>query len=230
MRSWKTPALLATVGLCGLGSLFAQDPQLPSMSEPTPLNSPTLPMSDNSIPNPFDQNSVAPAPDYEPGPLPLMEQSLHPGSPTYGETPAYDQSVHMQSAPAASCDGCAAPAPVSACCDSTPACCSEQIAQSMPTPVMVAAPVFSQPSCGCQGRGSSYGGSVAGSLNGSYGVGDTPSHRMGGYGSLSGSGVSSGLISPNANSGGLHTRYPYYNYRHPWHYQGPPSQNVTIVW
>ena len=72
-------------------------------------------------------------------------------------------------------------------------------------------------SCGCQG------GSMMSSGFGQYG--GTGYYTVG-----SGSGVSSGILSPNANSGGLHTRYPYYNYRHPWYYQGPPSQNVTIVW
>ena len=60
-------------------------------------------------------------------------------------------------------------------------------------------------------------------MPGGYGYGAS-------YTQGSGSGVSSGVLSPNANSGGLHTRYPYYNYRHPWYYQGPPSQNVTIIW
>jgi hypothetical protein len=82
----------------------------------------------------------------------------------------------------------------------------------------VAQPVGS--SCGCQsGHASSYGG--YGSHSGVSGV-------FGVYGS--GSGVGSGLLSPVANSGGLHARYPYYNYRHSWYYQGPASQNVTIVW
>ena len=32
-----------------------------------------------------------------------------------------------------------------------------------------------------------------------------------------------------AFGGGVHVRYPYYGYRHPWFYQGPPSHNVTIT-
>lgn len=228
MRSWKTPALLATVGLCGLGSLFAQGPLLPSLSEPTPVYSSTLPMQDLSAPMTFDQNPVAPAPVYENAAPPMMEQPLNSGAPIYGDSPVYQETVNMQSAPGASCGGCdtAGPAPVSDDCCSAPSCGGELMVQSLP-PVqqMYAPPMISQPSCGCQGHGSSAGSDLGGSLNSGYSSGYAPGYSMG-----SGSGVSSGILSPNANSGGLHTRYPYYNYRHPWHYQGPPSQNVTIVW
>ena len=74
--------------------------------------------------------------------------------------------------------------------------------------------------------GPAMGGGTSGS---GYGVTPPPAagliYTMG-----SGSGVAAGVLTPVSNSGGLHTRYPYYNYRAPWYYQGPPSTNVTIVW
>ncbi len=33
-----------------------------------------------------------------------------------------------------------------------------------------------------------------------------------------------------AHTAGMHLRFPYYSYRHPWFYDGPASLNVTIVW
>lgn len=201
MRSWKTPALLAVLGLCGLGSLSAQNPLLPMAPAPTPIDS-TLPLPTLSAPQ---LESFAPSSEFPAAPTPspiheVMEQPLP--SPVYSHSPMMWSAPSMgcsscAAAPAASCNTCAAPALVSTC-DSCAA----------PQQVMTIAPA-----CGCQG----------GSVGSSY--------SQSGYGPMgSGSGVDSGLLSPNANSGGLHTRYPYYNYRHPWYYQGPPSQNVTIVW
>lgn len=226
MRSWKTPALLATVGLCGLGSLFAQGPVLPSTSEPTPVSTgPTMsiessPMIDVPAPASYDSSSIVPAP---------IEQSYAPVMDNHdmGSSPVYSDSVVHESAPSASCDGCTSAAPVAAaeCCAA-----SAHVEQYVAAPMQMApsqmdsAPMMAQPSCGCQG-GSSMSYGAGHSARGTYGNGYSLGSLMG-----SGSGVSSGLLSPNANSGGLHTRYPYYNYRHPWFYQGPPSQNVTIVW
>lgn len=33
-----------------------------------------------------------------------------------------------------------------------------------------------------------------------------------------------------AAAAGMHPRYPYYSYRHPWFTPGPVSGNVTILW
>lgn len=93
----------------------------------------------------------------------------------------------------------------------------EVLTPGIPQPTYVVAPA-PQISCGCHDSGS-WGGMNATHIGGTYGA------IQG-----TGSGVASGLLTPNSNSGGLHNRYPYYNYRHPWFYQGPPSQNVTIVW
>ena len=198
MRSWKTPVLLATVGLWSLGSLAAQDTLLPSSSGLPIVSSPVQPQT--SAPMVADPAllDVAPAPG-----------SLYPvpdtqGSPMIGSSSVLHDSWMSGPAPAAHC-GCGVPAPqyLPAPCQS--GCCGA-------APMMI--PVSS---CGCQG------GSMMSGGFGQYG-------GTGYYTAGSGSGVSSGILSPNANSGGLHTRYPYYNYRHPWYYQGPPSQNVTIVW
>lgn len=93
----------------------------------------------------------------------------------------------------------------------------EMLTPGIPQPTYVVAPA-PQVGCGCHGSGFSEGMNAI-PMEGIYG----PTQGTG-------SGVASGRLTPNSNSGGLHTRYPYYNYRHPWFYQGPPSQNVTIVW
>jgi hypothetical protein len=224
MRSWKTPALLATVGLCGLGSLLAQDPVLPSLSDaPVDLQtSPELrlnaPSFQASAPPAINEpGAMAPQPNYETSPHSSMveEQAL-------SSSPAYTDLSSMPSAPASSCGGCVSEASAQAAsncgcqtnnCDTAP--------MMMQAPQVYFAPVAVQASCGCQGGSSAWGSGYGQSQFSGYGHG---------YPIGSGSGVSSGVLSPNANSGGLHTRYPYYNYRHPWYYQGPPSQNVTIVW
>jgi hypothetical protein len=187
MRSWKNPALLATIGLCSLGSLAAQD-SLPLSSGLPIVSNPLQPQTSAPVvadPTPLD---VAPVPG-----------SLYPVPDTQG-------SLVIDSAPVMYDTWMSGPAPAAHCGCGTPA------PHCMPAPCHSgcegAAPVSS---CGCQGGFGQSGGSG--------------NDMMG-----SGPGVSSGILSPNANSGGLHTRYPYYNYRHPWHYQGPPSQNVTIVW
>ena len=96
--------------------------------------------------------------------------------------------------------------------------------------MIYAAPQPATSSCGCQsGQAVGYNNGFN-SYNG-YGYNGSNSGVSGVFGVYgSGSGVGSGLLSPVANSGGLHARYPYYNYRHSWYYQGPASQNVTIVW
>ena len=172
MRSWKSLALLATVGLSGLGSLFAQDAPLQIQAGATPVIESVQPL--NIVPrvNTIEPTRLAPVPESQPP----VEYTLE--SPVIGNSPVIHDSWMSGPAP---------------------------VPQYMPAPVS---------SCGCQG------GSM---MSGGFGY-------SGGAGYGSGSGVSSGVLSPNANSGGLHTRYPYYNYRHPWYYQGPPSQNVTIVW
>lgn len=197
MRSWKTTAVLATVGLCSLGSLTAQD-SLPFSSGLPIVSNPIQPQTSAPMvaaPAPLD---VAPAPGFL---LPVPDTQ---GSLLIDTAPVMHDSWMGGPAPAAPC-GCGAPAPqyMSAPCQSG---CGGA------APMM--APLSS---CGCQG------GSMMSGGFGQYG-------GSGYYSMGSGSGVSSGILSPNANSGGLHTRYPYYNYRHPWYYQGPPSQNVTIVW
>lgn len=202
MRSWKTPALLATVGLCSLGSLAAQDTLLPSTSGLPIVSSPIQPQtSAPMVPDPALQ-------DMAPAPGSWLTIPNTPGSPMIDSSPVINDAWVSGPAPANQCNcggGCHAPAP-----QPMPAPCQSGCGGA--TPMM--APVSS---CGCQG------GSMMSRGFGQYsGSGD---YTMG-----SGSGVSSGILSPNANSGGLHTRYPYYNYRHPWYYQGPPSQNVTIIW
>ena len=239
MRSWKTPALLATIGLCGLGSLFAQGPMLMSSPEPTAIgdtvisgdapvihdmSSPTTISSDSrSAPAPLSSGSSYSTPAYETEVHPTVENYPVSSSPSYSSAPVFSESV-IHSAPAASCGGCGAPAAPCATggCEAAPVatCCGHAPQVMMAAPVY-AAPMMAQPSCGCQGRGaSSFGG-----YGGGYGMGYGQGYTMG-----SGSGVAAGLLTPNSNSGGLHTRYPFYNYRAPWYYQGPPSQNVTIVW
>ena len=202
MRSWNTPALLAAMGLCGLGSLFAQNPLLPMLAVPTPVDmsvaEPTrsAPQPEIFTPSNVDPDAAAPISNDEPMAYPLSQE------------PVFDSSQVLDSSSSVGCIGCAASAPVAAC-NNCAASTPESTCKSCAAPQ----PVMSSPACGCQGG--------TGHIQMGYGQ----SYLMG-----SGSGVASGLLSPNANSGGLHTRYPYYNYRHPWYYQGPPSQNVTIVW
>lgn len=239
MRSWKSPALLATVGLCGLGSLFAQGPLLPTPADPMVVDGPVPPSSTpmesyapTATPIPMGTSSLSHDSHIHEG----MSSPVMAGSEVIVSQPsAYHDSSVVHSAPVESA--------------SEPCCLSEV---SAPPPMVESSVVYStpivtqavtempQPGCGCQGgsgRWSNHsmhaGGAMYGRVSVStgfghghvYGQGPSPSYLLG-----SGSGVGSGLLSPNANSGGLHTRYPYYNYRHPWYYQGPPSQNVTIVW
>ena len=202
MRSWKIPALLATVGLCSLGSLAAQDAPLPS--------SLGLPIVSSAIqPQTSAPMVAAPAPpEMAPAPGMLFSDPNTPGSSMIGSSPVINDSWASGPAPANQC-GCStgfnAPAP-----QSMPAPCQSGCGGATPMMALVS-------SCGCQGGSMMSSGFGQSGGTGYYTVG-------------SGSGVSSGILSPNANSGGLHTRYPYYNYRHPWYYQGPPSQNVTIIW
>ena len=186
MRSWKSSVLLATVGLSGLGALFAQDAPLPIQAGATPVIESVQPL--NIVPrvNTIEPTILAPVPESHP------PVEYTPESPVIGNSPVMHDSWVSGPAPAPQY----MPAPFqSGCCGA------------------VAGPAPGS-SCGCQG------GSM---MSGGFG-------NSGGAGYGNGSGVSSGVLSPNANSGGLHTRYPYYNYRHPWYYQGPPSQNVTILW
>ncbi len=215
MRSWKTPALLATVGLCGLGSLFAQGPLLPTVSDPTPIN------DSSSVVSPYvpsDSEVVAPAPVSE--------------SPEQVTTPVYESAPATIDAPHSGAGIEIHSAPV----ESSHSYTTEYPAPAADPVIISSTPVFSdaevsQPTCSCQGGGLAQGGLEMGApaMGGGFGypapapVG--PIYTMG-----SGSGVAAGLLTPASNSGGLHTRYPYYNYRAPWFYQGPPSQNVTIVW
>lgn len=39
-----------------------------------------------------------------------------------------------------------------------------------------------------------------------------------------------GIYVGPAHAGGLHQRFPYYDYRRPWYTRGQPSLNVNIVW
>lgn len=218
MRNWEVPALLATVALGGLTSVFAQGPAVTPSLEPTPVadvaTSP-LPVAPSPAPvviNPLMfSDSVPPA---------IAPEPVHGSSSAPAEY-ASPAGTPVVSSPA-SCEGCAAAAPAETVVAAPAASCNScGVQASAPVVQTVAPPVGS---CGCQsgqvGHGfHNYGGS--GSHSGVSGV-------FGVYGS--GSGVGSGLLSPVANSGGLHARYPYYNYRHSWYYQGPASQNVTIVW
>ena len=152
MRSWKTPALLATVGLCGLGSLFAQGPLLPMAPEPTMVDSPALPIDSSSYQNPPTttySDSVAPAPVFESSSQPIVEHLSIEGSPVYSDSLA----VPMPAT--GSCDGCASPAPeAAACCEAAPVdSCEMSAPVVMAAPPVYSAPAVAQPSCGCQGSG-----------------------------------------------------------------------------
>lgn len=211
MRSWKTPALLATMALSGLGTLFAQGPALPTASAPTPASESTVPASPVPAPDAAVSGSnysevVAPAP--------INEANDHSGAaPTYEaatEASTSNGAVQIHSSPATVSEY---PAPA---------------AESVVLPSAPAAP----PACNCQGQGAEfagpgYGAPAMGPGYGGYGP-VPPAGPIYTYGS--GSGVAAGVLTPISNSGGLHTRYPYYNYRAPWYYQGPPSLNVTIIW
>lgn len=211
MRSWKTPALLASMALSGLGTLFAQGPALPSSSAPAPAGELTVPASPLPAPDAPVSGSnysevVAPAP--------IHEADDHSGTaPTYeaaSDVPASSGAIQIHSSPVTVSEY---PAPA---------------AESVALPAGPAA----QPACLCQGPGAEtlgagYGPPTMGAGYGGYGP-VPPAGPIYTYGS--GSGVAAGVLTPISNSGGLHTRYPYYNYRAPWYYQGPPSQNVTIIW
>lgn len=230
MRNWEIPALLATMTVGGLTSLFAQGTgsALPVEPMPTPVLS--APVLGNPSPVPVVVPTDIPAPVTN-SPAPVVEQvppsPMPEPAPVYSSAPIESNVQPVESVPAAA--GCCGTgsiqqAPVSL---PTPGCstCGQAVA---PMTVSVQPAVTS--GCGCQGGNGYSNYSVAPSFypsvsqvgnHGIYGV-------YGVYGS--GSGVASGLLSPVANSGGLHARYPYYNYRHSWYYQGPASQNVTIVW
>lgn len=209
MRSWKTPALLATIGLCGWGSLFAQGPVLPTHNEPT-LVSPT-PAADTPVPGSSYSEVVAPAPVDEPAPV-------------VSEGAASGSGIEIHSAPALPSGGSKAD-------EAAPPLESTVISSD---PVMTG-PELAQPACNCQDGstavgGPAYGAPVMGWNYGGYGHYSPPPPAGPIYTMGSGSGVAAGVLTPISNSGGLHTRYPYYSYRAPWYYQGPPSLNVTIVW
>lgn len=83
MRSWKTPALLATMALGGLGSLFAQGPALPSVPAPTPIGEssvpvPPAPAADAPVSGTNYSEVVAPDPIIEPGERPGAAQLTRP--------------------------------------------------------------------------------------------------------------------------------------------------------
>lgn len=211
MRSWKTPALLATMALGGLGSLFAQGPALPSVPAPTPVGEssvpvPPAPAADAPVSGSNYSEVVAPDPIIEAG----DQSGAAPAHEAASEVPVSSGALEIHSGPAPG---------------------SESAVPATESVVLPSAPV-AQPACNCQGNGAGY----AGPAYGGPGVG--PAYA--GYGPVpptgpiythgSGSGVAAGVLTPISNSGGLHTRYPYYNYRAPWYYQGPPSLNVTIIW
>ena len=90
-----------------------------------------------------------------------------------------------------------------------------------PPPAMSYSPMQYGTGCSCQSGGTAFSG-------GMYAPGVSPS--LGGavmqsQNSLPGSGYTGG-----AHTAGMHTRHPYYSYRHSWFYDGPASQQVTIVW
>ncbi len=225
MRSWKTPALLATVGLCGLGSLFAQGPMLPALGDPASMSGSVISVDPAPMMAP-----AAPLPTYSDAPSPVYGSTAPQvvTSPSSSSGVIYSDPASLPAAPVGHFEGSTSLASPCATggCDPAPAMSSASMAPQMmaPAPQLYSAPVMSQSSCGCQGGG--LGGFSGGQFSGySPAMGYGQSYLQG-----SGSGVASGLLTPNSNSGGLHTRYPYYSYRHPWFYQGPPSQNVTIVW
>ena len=202
MRSWKTPALLATMALGGLGSLFAQGPALPSVSAPTPVGEssvPVPPVPAADAPVSGENYSEVVAPD------PITEAGDQPGvAPTYeaaSEVPVSSGALEVHSSPASG---------------------SEYTVPATESVVLPSAPV-AQPACNCQGNGAGYADPAYGGYGPVPPAGPIYTHG-------SGSGVAAGVLTPISNSGGLHTRYPYYNYRAPWYYQGPPSLNVTIIW
>lgn len=145
MRSWKAPALLATIGLCGLGSLFAQDTLLPVPSGAAAVSEPLQPLNIGTSvldPTPVE---VAPAPVPEPS---VSWSAVSHDSMDYG--PVTD----------ASCGG--------GCSDFAPPCMITPC-QSAPcrSGCWGAAPTFAAASsCGCQsgvimpgGSGYGYGAS-----------------------------------------------------------------------
>lgn len=222
MRSWKTPALLATIGLCGLGSLFAQGPVLPSYNEPTLVSPAPAPAADTPVSGSNYSEVVAPSPVTESVEQPAVP--VYESAPVISEVPASGGGIEVHSVPASSSGGYP----------------TEYVAPPVESTVISSDPVmtgpaFAQPACNCQGNsavvsGSAYGAPVMGGDYGSYGHFSPPPSTGPIYTMGSGSGVAAGVLTPNSNSGGLHTRYPYYSYRAPWYYQGPPSLNVTIVW
>lgn len=220
MRHWEIPALLATVAVGGLTSLFAQGPMAPSLAEPTPaadVSSNALPVAPSPAPVVIS-SSPMPA---EPAPNAIAPEP----APVYSSAPTeFAPVAEAAAAPTSSCNGCAASAPAEY---AAPAASCNSCGAQAPAPMIYAAPQPATSSCGCQ-SGQAVGTNNGFNSYGGYGYNPGVSGVFGVYGS--GSGVGSGLLSPVANSGGLHARYPYYNYRHSWYYQGPASQNVTIVW
>ena len=183
MRSWNTPALLAAMGLCGLGSLFAQNPLLPMAAGPTPVDMPSpepvlsAPQMEPMAPAHIYPEAAAPTFHHESMAYPLPEESVYGGSPV------------MESSSSLGCQGCADAAPVASCHD-----CAEPALVSTCNSCAAPQQIMAAPACGCQG-GSSDIQSGYGQMG--YGqVGYGQSLLMG-----SGSGVASGLLSPNANSG-----------------------------
>ncbi len=218
MRSWKTPALLATMAVSGLGSLFAQGPILPVVSEPAPASAAPeavtpIPAAEAPVPGSNYAEVVAPSPIPEPNGPPAAAPSYE-AAPVASGAPASGGTLEVHSAPVAGSEN-------QTTVNAPPA-------ESVVLPSAPAA----QPACDCQGNGAGYGGPAYGAPGMGPGYGGygpvPPAGPIYTYGS--GSGVAAGVLTPISNSGGLHTRYPYYNYRAPWYYQGPPSLNVTIIW
>lgn len=223
MRHWEISALMATLTVGGLTSLFAQSPVAPTLIEPQPTPAIQVPAS----PMPVDATS---APGNIASPLPMnaapiqqypAPEAVYPAPVEVGLPPAA-----VVDAGPANCSQCAVSAPAANNVPAAPAPSCNGCQAAMAAPPMIYAVPQATASCGCQ-SGSSVGFNGVGAY-GSYGDSSGVSGVFGVMGS--GSGVGSGLLSPVANSGGLHARYPYYNYRHSWYYQGPASQNVTIVW
>lgn len=226
MRHWEIPALLATVAAGGLTSLFAQGPAAPTLAEPTLAPAVEVaPVSGNVSPTPVLVNSPMPEPVHATQPVPAQANpvTVYPEAAPVYSTPVESAPLSQPLDSSGNCSGCSAPTAVPQVSNASCAHCSASSAP-LPAPVMMSVPAVASSSCGCQD--SAVGAYVPGGV---YSAGH--SGVSGVYGVMgSGSGVGSGLLSPVANSGGLHARYPYYNYRHSWYYQGPASQNVTIVW
>ncbi len=229
MQSWKAPALLA---MLGLGSLLAQGTPIPGLEQTDQI------VSDHAL----NEAPLA-------SPPPVTDYVGVEGGTVAAPLSFIPESGNVASHSGATCSGCAT-------CSTAEPVVNQVVAdmQYSEQYTYAPAPMVSSQSCdgcssGCSSCRSHRGSNrhrahrgnrqccgnsdgVVGGYDSSFyaGTGSYDASFPGDYTMGSGSGVASGVISPNANSGGLHTRYPYYNYRHPWFYQGPPSQNVTIVW